>query len=157
MERQAGTAVTAGRQICVNVLGALFSVSLFLAAQGEAVGAGTRVEVPGGAYTNVTAPALKEMFGRKDFFFVNVHIPYEGEIAGTDAFIAYDKVEQQLHLLPPKKDAKVVLYCMSDRMSTIAAETLVRLGYTNVWNLIGGMVDWRQRGYPLMTAPAKSP
>ena len=141
----------------VNVRGALIGLSLILAVQGEAVGAGTRVEVPGGAYANVTAPALKKMLGRKDFFFVNVHIPYEGEIARTDAFIAYDKVEQQLHLLPAKKDAKVVLYCMSDRMSTIAAETLVRLGYTNVWNLVGGMVDWRQRGYSLMTAPAKSP
>jgi rhodanese-related sulfurtransferase len=40
-------------------------------------------------------------------------------------------------------------------MSNIAAETLVRLGYTNVWNLVGGMVDWRQRGYPLIGGPAK--
>jgi rhodanese-related sulfurtransferase len=126
---------------------------LTLAVQGPTAEMGTRVPVAGGAYTNVTAPALKEMLERKDFFFVNVHIPYEGEIARTDAFVPYDKVGQQLHLLPPKKNAKVVLYCMSDRMSTIAAETLVRLGYTNVWNLKGGMADWRQRGYPLLDAP----
>ena len=64
-------------------------------------------------------------------------------------------VEQQIHLLPARKDAKIVHYCMSDRMSTIASETLVRLGYTNVWNLVGGMVDWSQQGYPLISAPAK--
>ncbi len=116
---------------------------------------GTRLSVPGGSYTSVTAPALKKMLESKDFVFVNVHVPYEGEIARTDDFIPFDKVEQRRHLLPANKDAKVVLYCMSDRMSNIAAETLVRLGYTNVWNLVGGMVDWRQRGYPLISGPAK--
>ncbi|HSC71410.1 MAG TPA: rhodanese-like domain-containing protein [Candidatus Methylomirabilis sp.] len=116
--------------------------------------AGSRVSVPEGAYTNVTAPILKKMLEKKDFFFVNVHVPYEGEIAGTDPFIAFDKVKQQRHLLPAKKDAKIVLYCMSDRMSTIASETLVRLGYTNIWNLHGGMIEWEKRGYPLLiTAP----
>lgn len=116
---------------------------------------GTRVSTSEGAYTNVMAQGLKKMLEPTDFFFVNVHIPYEGEIAQTDTFMPFDQVEKQLHLLPAKKDAKVVLYCMSDRMSTIAARTLIRLGYTNVWNLVGGMVDWRQRGYPLRDAQQK--
>ena len=34
-------------------------------------------------------------------------------------------------------------------MSQIAAEELVKLGYTNVWNLAGGMVDWEGAGYEL--------
>ncbi len=137
----------------------LFVMFVFSAAAtthfpGVAVAAetGTRVSAPGGAYTNVMAPELKKMLETKDFFFVNVHIPYEGEIAQTDAFIPLDKVEKQVHFLPPKKDAKIVLYCMSDRMTIIAARDLVRRGYTNIWNLVGGMVDWRQRGYPLRDA-----
>jgi rhodanese-related sulfurtransferase len=40
-------------------------------------------------------------------------------------------------------------------MSDIAARTLVRLGYTNIWHLKGGMVDWRQQGYPLLDMPKK--
>lgn len=153
MIRQVGTTATAGRQICLMMLGAFIGLLLILAIQGEAAEVGTRVPVPGGAYTNVTALELKRMLEAKDFFFVNVHVPYEGEITETDAFVPYDKVEQQLHLLPAKKNAKIVLYCMSDRMSTIAAETLARIGYTNVWNLKGGMVDWRHRGYSLLSAP----
>jgi rhodanese-related sulfurtransferase len=34
-------------------------------------------------------------------------------------------------------------------MSQIAAEKLVALGYTNIWNLKGGMVDWKQAGFEL--------
>ncbi len=121
-----------------------------LAANAQGATVGTPVQVAGGTYTDVTAPELKRMLKAKDFFFVNVHIPYAGEIAGTDAFIPYDKVREQLHVLPAQKTAKIVLYCMSDRMSTIAAKILVELGYTNVWNLQGGMAGWDRQGYPVI-------
>jgi len=85
----------------------------------------------------------------KDFFFVNTHIPYEGEIAQTDAFIAYDQMEQSLSQLPADRKAKIVLYCRSGRMSAIAAESLTRLGFTNVWDLEGGMIAWVSAGFPL--------
>lgn len=102
------------------------------------------------AYTDLAPVTLNGMIEKKDFFLVNVHVPYEGEIRQTDAFIPFNQIEQQAGKLPAAKDAKIVLYCMSDRMSTIAAEKLVGLGYRNVWNLKGGMVAWRERGYPLL-------
>ena len=37
--------------------------------------------------------------------------------------------------------------------SEIAAEKLVSLGYTNIWNLKGGMVDWEQAGFDLKNSP----
>lgn len=40
-------------------------------------------------------------------------------------------------------------------MSTIASEALVRLGYTNIWNLQGGMVEWGKQGYPLISGSGK--
>jgi rhodanese-related sulfurtransferase len=109
------------------------------------------VSVPGGSYTNVSATQLKAMLDKKEFAFINVHIPYEGEIAKTDAFVPYNEVEKNLGKLPADKNAKIVLYCRSGRMSAIAAETLVRLGYTNVWNMEGGMIAWETLGLPLTT------
>ena len=106
------------------------------------------------SYRKLTPVELKAMLERKDFLFVNVHIPYEGYIDSTDASIPFDKVEQQRRLLPSKKDAKIVLYCMSGRMSGIAADTLVRLGYTNVSHLEGGMIAWRNAGYALKDSPS---
>src|SRR3989338_2703218 len=51
-------------------------------------------------YKNITSTQLKEMFEDKNFFLVNVHIPYEGEIEKTDAFIPYDEIEKNLDKLP---------------------------------------------------------
>ena len=84
----------------------------------------TKVEVEGGSYTNVTPNQLSEMLKQKDFFFVNVHIPYEGEIEPTDAQIPYDQTAQQLSQYPADKQAKIMLYCRSGRMSAIAAAML---------------------------------
>ena len=107
------------------------------------------VETAGGSYQQVDAARLQSMLASKDFVFVNVHIPYEGEIEPTDLFLPYDTIEQQLGELLSDKDGKIFLYCRSGRMSTIAAEVLVNQGYTNVWELEGGMIAWEEAGYPI--------
>jgi len=87
---------------------------------------------------------------KKDFFFSNVHIPYEGEIENTDAFIPYDKIADNLDKLPKDKDAKIVLYCRSGNMSEMAGNELLRLGYTDVSHLSLGMVSWERSGYEII-------
>lgn len=110
---------------------------------------GEDVSVAGGTYKNVTPKELNSMLKDKDFVLVNVHIPFAGNIAGTDQSIAYDQIEQNLAQLPADKNAKIVLYCRSGHMSQIAAEKLVSLGYTDVWNLKGGMIEWEKEGFEL--------
>jgi len=113
-------------------------------------GTGEEVEVSsGGSYTEVSVSEFQPMLKNKDFTLVNVHIPYEGDIPKTDLSIPYDEIDQNLDQLPADKNAKIVLYCRSDRMSTIASETLVGLGYTNIYNLDGGMVAWERAGLDL--------
>jgi rhodanese-related sulfurtransferase len=93
---------------------------------------------------------LKTQLDKKDFPLINVHIPYEGEIEKTDAFIDYREIDKHLDQLPKDKNAKIVLYCRSGRMSHIAADMLVKLGYTNVYDVEGGMLAWEEAGYPLI-------
>jgi rhodanese-related sulfurtransferase len=111
---------------------------------------GQATQQPVGSYTNISVEELQKMLANKDFTFVNVHIPFEGDIPDTDLSIPYDEIEQNLDRLPADKDARIVLYCRSGRMSSIAAEKLANQGYTNVQNLEGGMVAWEKADLPLL-------
>jgi rhodanese-related sulfurtransferase len=64
----------------------------------------------------------------------------------------YNEITSHLNQLPAEKDARIVLYCRSDNMSGIAARELVKLGYTDVWNLKGGFVAWRAEGHELLNS-----
>ncbi len=133
----------------VLLIAALAATSGLAAAQtaGSPVGATQRVLVEGGgAYTDVSPAGLASMLKAKQFPLINVHIPYEGEIEGTDRFIPFDQVEANLARLPADKGVRIVLYCRSGHMSAIAARALVKRGYTDVWNLDGGMIAWAQAG-----------
>ena len=101
-------------------------------------------------FTDITVAELSTMLESKDFLFVNTHIPYEGEIAGTDTFVPYNELEQYADQLPADKDARIVLYCRSGRMSEIAATALAQQGYSNVYELDGGMIAWEEAGLPLI-------
>jgi rhodanese-related sulfurtransferase len=89
------------------------------------------------------------MLKTKDFVLINVHIPFAGNIPNTDLSIPYNEIQQNRSHFPENNSAKIVLYCSSGRMSQIAAEELVSLGYTSIWNLEGGMVDWERAGFDL--------
>ncbi len=112
---------------------------------------GESVTVAGGSYQNTTPDELKTMLKDKNFVFINVHIPFAGDIADTDLSIPYDQITEPSYLsqLPADKNVQIVLYCQSGRMSAIAAEALVKLGYTDIWNLEGGMLGWEAAGYEL--------
>lgn len=103
-----------------------------------------------GHYTSVSPAALAKMLERKDVLLVNVHIPYEGDIAGTGLSIAFDQVASSVQRLPADRDARIVVYCRSGRMSAAAASTLVDLGYRQVSHLDGGMIAWERAGYGLV-------
>ncbi|MDO8567522.1 MAG: rhodanese-like domain-containing protein [Dehalococcoidales bacterium] len=114
---------------------------------------GREVTVDGKSYQVITVSQLKSALDKKDFLLLNVHVPYAGEIKGTDLFIPYTEIEKNLGKLPADKAAMIVVYCRSGQMSSIAAKTLTRLGYTNIRDVDGGMMEWEKEGYELIQAP----
>lgn len=66
--------------------------------------------------------------------YIQKHIP--GSI-----LIPVDVLEKEAPSELPDKNASIFVYCKSGRRSVAAAEMLVKLGYTHVYNL-GGVVDW---------------
>ena len=90
---------------------------------------------------------------RRPSYVLNVHVPDEGSLAGTDAAIPFDALRARRGELPPK-DTRIAVYCRSGNMSAIASRTLRDLGYRSIVELRGGMNAWTADGRRLLPAGA---
>ena len=101
------------------------------------------------AFVRLDPAAFSERMNDPDAAVINVHIPYEGELDQTDAFIPYNKILGDSSL-PKEKDREILLYCRSGRMSEEAGAALNNAGYTKVAHLEGGMKGWEAAGRKLV-------
>lgn len=101
-------------------------------------------------YRTITIDEFAAALDQPDMYTViNVHIPYEGEVPNTDDQIAYNDIDALTSALPDR-NAPIILYCGSGRMSEEASRALVALGYTNVIDVPGGMNAWTDSGRELL-------
>jgi len=145
---------------------ATVAAAVLFAGLAAACGADGRVEQAAGTAVNVenASSSAGEPFARLDpaafeqrmkneqAMVINVHIPYQGELDGTDAFIPYDKIKNDPRL-PKDKNTEILLYCRSGHMSEKAGNDLHDEGYTNLAHLEGGMNAWEASGRKLTYNP----
>ena len=89
---------------------------------------------------------------QKGFVLVDVRSPeehQEGFIPGTDFNIDFRQIQNRHQELRSELDSHIVVYCQSGHRSNIAADTLMSLGYTNVYNVEGSMNAWEEANYPI--------
>ncbi len=84
---------------------------------------------------------------------IDVHIPFEGKLPGTDLMIPYNEVAQRAAELPANRATTLAIYCRTGNMSAIAAPTLAALGYSHIVELKGGMQAWQASGRTLLMTP----
>ncbi|MGC2164819.1 MAG: rhodanese-like domain-containing protein [Gallionella sp.] len=100
-------------------------------------------------FRNITAAELQNMLRQGGIRLVDVR---------TDAEIAQGKIPQgevlPLHLIPLKltemdKNTTTVFYCRSGGRSAQAAAFVAANGFTDVYNLQGGIIAWAGAGLPI--------
>lgn len=57
--------------------------------------------------------------------------------------------------LPVDKDTKIVVYCSLGIRSEQVAHKLIKEGYTNVYNLYGGIFEWKNNDYQVIDTLGK--
>ena len=58
-------------------------------------------------------------------------------------------IERDIEERVPELDTELVLYCGGGYRSTLAADNLQKMGYTNVLSMDGGIRGWREKHFPL--------
>jgi rhodanese-related sulfurtransferase len=79
---------------------------------------------------------------REESEFAKDHIP--GAI-----HLSKGVIERDIELAVPGHSTEIILYCGGGFRSALSAENLMRMGYTNVISMDGGIRVWRENGFPL--------
>ena len=94
------------------------------------------------SYHKISAQEAKEMMESQDVIIVDVRTQEEyneGYIENA-ILIPNESISEAPRELPDK-DAIILVYCRSGNRSKQAADKLVALGYTNIYDF-GGIIDW---------------
>ncbi len=96
-------------------------------------------------FEQITAEdAKKIMDSDEDYIILDVREQDEfdsGHIHGA-VLIPYTDIDNMAEEMIPDKNRLILVYCRSGRRSKIAAESLAKLGYTNVKEF-GGIIEWK--------------
>ncbi|WP_299013174.1 rhodanese-like domain-containing protein [uncultured Polaribacter sp.] len=67
-------------------------------------------------------------------------------------YVGYNKfkLKETVAKLPKDKDAKIVVYCSLGVRSETVAHKLIEAGYTNVYNLYGGIFKWKNNNFKVV-------
>jgi rhodanese-related sulfurtransferase len=68
--------------------------------------------------------------------------------AASAIHIGRGTLESGIERAAPDKAQRVVLYCRSGSRSALAADTLQKMGYSNVFSLAGGFTGYQAAGLP---------
>ena len=95
-------------------------------------------------YVNITAQEAKKIMDTQTGYVIldtRTQEEYdEGHIPGA-IVISHDQILQKAETVLTDKNQLILVYCRSGRRSKLAAEDLVKLGYTNIKEF-GGIIDW---------------
>jgi len=98
----------------------------------------------GAGYMNITAQQAKELMDSQTGYVIldtRTQEEYDqGHIPGA-IVLPYDEVLERAEGILTDKDQLILVYCRSVRRSKLAANDLVKLGYTNIREF-GGIIDW---------------
>ena len=119
-------------------------VSIFAALVFLIVISGCSAEEKGSVYMNIAPEKANEMMNElEEFVLLDVRSEEEfseGHIPGA-IVIPHEEISERAEAEIPEKDVPVFVYCRSGRRSKIAAEELVSLGYSEIYEF-GGIGDW---------------
>jgi rhodanese-related sulfurtransferase/glyoxylase-like metal-dependent hydrolase (beta-lactamase superfamily II) len=105
---------------------------------------------------NIDRTALEKLLSENpDAALVDVRTRREVSLSGGTIGVYQNQViprgwlEFRIGDTVKSKDTPIIVYCGTNQRSPLAAQTLTKLGYTNVWNYPGGFFEWRKAGLPV--------
>ncbi len=108
-------------------------------------------------YANITGEEAKRMIESEDVTLLDVRTEEEYDSAHIEGTILIPVSELGNRTEELNKSGKIVVYCRSGHRSAIASGILIEHGFEEVYNVLGGINGWEERGYPVVSTATPTP
>ncbi|MEQ1761789.1 MAG: rhodanese-like domain-containing protein [Pyrinomonadaceae bacterium] len=94
------------------------------------------------------AEAIERRVGGATLIDVREDNEWKSGYADGAIHLSRGVIERDIVHQIPNKDAELILYCGGGYRSALAADSLRKMGYTNVLSMAGGWTAWKDAGAP---------
>lgn len=140
--------ITSNKYISV-IYGALLGSLLLSTIAGSTTNPGFMNRIIAGdsakTYININAEEMSSMLSDTEYVIIDVRTPEEwntGYITGTEKFMDINEGNFEDQIQSLDKSKKYIVYCRSGNRSSKACSIMSRNGFTNLYNLSGGINKW---------------
>lgn len=100
---------------------------------------------------DVDAVKFRDLISKGNMILLDVRTPGEysrGHIQGSTAINIADRdFASKVSML--QKDKTILIYCLTGSRSSAGAAYMSRMGFTKIYNLQRGIMDWSRQGFPV--------
>ncbi|GAB4321563.1 MAG: hypothetical protein Kow0074_12600 [Candidatus Zixiibacteriota bacterium] len=77
----------------------------------------------------------------------------EARVPQVTRFVDFERFAVEIQSQGLNQDDTIYLICRTGNRSDHAARYLASRGFKSVFNVLGGIVDWYQKGFPIASGP----
>ncbi len=94
---------------------------------------------------------IQENKGNPYFVLLDVRTPGEFSESHIDGAVLlnFQSPDFKTKVQELDKNKTYLVYCRSGMRSSSCADTMKAMGFTKVYNILGGIMEWERRGLPL--------
>ncbi len=108
-----------------------------------------------GNYEDIAPKDVRPLLGGQNVLLLDVRTPKEYQESHMEGAvnIPFDEVLRRYDEIDTGK--RIIVYCHTGRRSALASQILANLGYEDVANLEGGLVEWQSKigSYKIVSSP----
>jgi rhodanese-related sulfurtransferase len=110
----------------------------------------TACEAQDSSVKNIKSNEMETLMQEPDVVVIDVRTPSEvqsGYISTSKCFIDVNDREFNSKIDELDKEKTYIVYCKSGARSSYAANYMAKNGFTKVYNLTGGIMNWKNQSY----------
>lgn len=106
-------------------------------------------------YNSQSVPyiTVEELHNKKNVILLDAREEKEHSVSHIPGakYVGYENFDSnKVTTMVKDKNATLVVYCSIGVRSEKIGEKLLKMGYTNVYNLYGGIFEWKNKGYDVV-------